>query len=189
MTFDEDIKQAVATLKRGGLILYPTDTVWGIGCDATNSDAVERVYKLKQRADSKALILLAADVDGVWQAVENIPEVAEQMIEAVVTPTTIIYDHASPLVSRKAVADDGSIAVRVTSERYSRELCRRLRRPLVSTSANISGAPSAATFAEISPDIIAGVDYVAEYRRDDTTPATPSSIIKISDDATFKIIR
>ena len=189
MTFGDDIKEAVATLRRGGLILYPTDTVWGIGCDATNPAAVSRVYSLKRRDDSKALILLAADIDGVWQAVENLPEIAEQMIEAVVDPTTIIYDHASRAIAPEAVAPDGSIAVRVTSERYSRELCRRLRRPLESTSANVSGQPTPAIFAEISPEIIAGVDYVAEYRRDDPHRAKPSSIIKIGDDATFKIIR
>lgn len=187
--FTDDINSCIDCLRRGGLILYPTDTVWGIGCDATNPEAVARVYALKQRADSKALIMLVDSTDSLWTVVDNVPDVACQLIEAAVDPVTIIYDHASSRVAHNAVAADGSVAVRVTSEPFSHQLCRRWKRPLVSTSANISGKPTARTFAQIDPEIIAGVDYVVSYRRDDTTQARPSSIIKIGDDATFKIIR
>lgn len=185
----EDLRNAIAVLRKGGLILYPTDTVWGIGCDATNPEAVKRVYDLKQRSDSKALITLVDSIDSLWRAVENVPEVAEQLIEAAVSPTTIIYDHASPSIAPNAVAADHSIAVRVTQEPFSNRLCREFKKPLISTSANVSGQPSPRCFAEISDEIINGVDYVVSFRRDDTSKASPSSIIKISDDATFKIIR
>lgn len=184
-----DLRNAIAVLRKGGLILYPTDTIWGIGCDATNRDAVERVYRLKRRSDSKALITLVDSADSVWNAVENVPEVAGQLIEAAVVPTTIIYDHASPLIAPNAAADDGSIAVRVTHEEFSNRLCREFKRPLISTSANVSGHPSPRCFSEIEKEIIEGVDYVVSYRQGDTSKASPSSIIKISDDLTFKIIR
>lgn len=186
---ETDLRESLAVLRRGGLILYPTDTVWGIGCDATNAEAVARVYRLKKRTEAKALIMLVDSVDALYGAVKNVPEVAEQLIEAAVSPTTIIYDHASSRVADNAVAHDGSIAVRVTAEHFSRELCRRFKRPLVSTSANISGVPTPGCYADISPEIIDGVDYVVNYRRDECSRAQPSSIIKISDDATFKIIR
>lgn len=185
---EEDIKEAVDALRRGDIILYPTDTVWGIGCDATNPVAVRRVYEIKRRADSKALILLVDDCNALWRYVEDVPEVAEQLIEVSDRPTTIIYDGARN-VAPEVIAADGSVAIRVTSEPFSRELCRRLRRPIVSTSANISGEPAAATFAEINDDIKKAVDYIAQYGRDNQSPARPSVIIKISSDSTFKIIR
>lgn len=187
--FDTDLTNAIDALKRGGIIVYPTDTVWGIGCDATNPKAVAKVFEIKRRADSKALILLVDSLDSLWSCVENVPEVAEQLIEAAVTPTTIIYDHASRRIAPEAVADDGSVAVRITSEAFSKALCRRFHRPLVSTSANISGHPAARCFREIEPEILAAADYVVSYRRDDESRPKPSSIIKISDDATFRIIR
>lgn len=185
---EEDIKDAVDALRRGDIILYPTDTVWGIGCDATNSEAVRRVYEIKRRADSKALILLVDDCNSLWRYVDDVPEVAEQLIAVSDRPTTVIYDHARN-VAPEVVAADGSVAIRVTAEAYSRELCRRLHRPLVSTSANISGEPAAATFSEISDEIKNAVDYIARYGRDNDSPARPSVIIKISSDSTFKIIR
>lgn len=187
--YDDDIKACIDILRKGGLILYPTDTVWGIGCDATNAEAVARVYALKNRADSKALILLVDSIDALWRTVDNVPEVAEQLIEAAVDPVTVIYDHASPLIAGNAVAADGSVAVRVTDEDFSKRLCRVFRRPLVSTSANVSGKPSPRCFAEIDSEIKNGVDYIVNYRRDDTSKRKPSSIIKIGDDATFKILR
>lgn len=188
MTFEEDIKKAVDCLKKGGIILYPTDTVWGIGCDATNPDAVRKIYDLKRRAESKSMLVLVDSEGSLDRVVEDVPEVAWQLIEAAVNPLTIIYDHPRH-VAPNLLAPDGSLGIRITSERYSRELCRRLRRPLVSTSANISGEKAPAIFQEISDDIKNGVDYVASYRRDDTGAASPSNIIKVSDGGLVKVIR
>lgn len=175
-------------MKRGGVILYPTDTVWGLGCDASNAKAVERVFEIKRRADSKALIILVGSVDDLWRYVDDVPEVAEQLIEVADRPTTIIYDHGRN-IAQNAMAEDGSVAVRVTSEPFSSQLCRQFRRPLVSTSANVSGQPAPATFAQIPDEIKAQVDYIVKARRSDAKRSKPSMIIKISSDATFKIIR
>lgn len=188
MTFEEDIKAAVATLKKGGVILYPTDTVWGIGCDATNPEAVKRIYELKHRADSKSMLVLVDGEGMLDRTVRDIPDVAWQLIEAAVEPLTIIYDHPEG-VAQNLLADDGSLGIRITGERYSAELCRRLRRPIVSTSANISGEKAPAIYSEISDEICQGCDYVAEYRRDDNNPARPSNIIKVSEGGLFKVIR
>lgn len=188
MTFEEDIKKAADTLRRGGVILYPTDTVWGLGCDATNADAVRRVYDIKRRADSKALIILLGDRRDLYRYVDEVPDVAMELLDVSVRPTTVIYDKGINL-AENVTAADGSVAIRVSSDIYCRQLCRALRRPLVSTSANISGQPTPALFSEISPEIISAADYVAAYRRDDMTRALPSVIIKISADSTFKIIR
>lgn len=186
--FSDDIAEAVAVLKRGGIILYPTDTVWGIGCDATNPEAVKRIYNLKRRTDTKAMLVLVNSEAMLERCVESVPDVAYELLEAVVNPTTIIYDNAM-WVAPEIIGEDGSLGIRLTSERYSAELCRRLNRPIVSTSANLSGAPSARFFHEITPEIVKGVDYVAHYRRDDIQPAKPSSIIKLSNSGVVKIIR
>lgn len=186
--FSKDVDQAVDCMHRGGVILYPTDTVWGIGCDATCAQAVSRIYDIKRRADNKAMITLVDSIAMLERVVGEIPEAAEQLLEVAVDPLTIIYDHASGLTPA-LVGVDSSAAIRITTERYSRELCRRLRRPVVSTSANISGEPTPACFNQISPEIIAAMDYVALYRRDDTSPHRSSSVIKVGDDNTIKIIR
>lgn len=183
-----EIRKAVDVVKKGGLILYPTDTVWGIGCDASNPEAVKRVYDLKQRADGKAMIVLVGSVDDVEYYVDDMPEVARQLIEYSEKPITIIYDKARGLAPNM-LPPEGTVAIRVTSEKFSSELCRRLRRPLVSTSANISGQPAPTIFAEISPEIIEGVDYVVDYRRDDTSAARPSTIMRLTSGGEFKIIR
>lgn len=188
MTFEEDIRKAVDTLKKGGIILYPTDTVWGIGCDATNADAIRKIYELKRRQEGKSMLVLVDGEGMLERTVSDIPEVAWQLVEAAVAPLTVIYDHPTG-VADILRAEDGSLGVRITGERYSSELCRRLRRPIVSTSANISGEKAPAVFSEISDAVKDGVDYVAEYRRDDTSPATPSNIIKISDGGLVKVIR
>ena len=180
MTFEEDIKQAVDCLKNGGLILYPTDTVWGIGCDATNPDAVKRIYDLKRREESKSMLVLVDSDGALERIVDDIPEVAWQLIDAAVDPLTIIYDHPKN-VATNLLANDGSLGIRITDEKYSKELCRRLRRPLVSTSANISGNKAPGIYSDISEEIKAGVDYVASYRRDDTEAPSPSNIIKVSE--------
>lgn len=188
MTLEEDITNAVNTLKRGGVILYPTDTVWGIGCDATNAEAVKRVYDIKRRADSKALIILLGREPDLYRYVYEVPDVAVELIEVSDRPTTIIYDKGINLASN-VTADDGSVAIRVTTDPFCQQLCKGLRRPLVSTSANISGEPAPAIYDEITDEIKDAVDYVVEHRRNDLSRSLPSIIIKISADSTFKIIR
>lgn len=188
MTFEEDIKSAVETLRNGGIIIYPTDTIWGIGCDATNEKAVSKLYALKQRCEAKACISLVNNDAMLERYLMVFPEAAEMLIEAAVDPLTIIYD--SPLgLAPQLIAEDGSAAMRITHEKYSAELCKRLRRPIVSTSANISGTPSPALFTEITGEILENADYVAEYRRDEKSSAKPSSIIKVRNNGVIKIIR
>lgn len=183
-----DINKAVAVLRSGGIILYPTDTVWGIGCDATNSEAVRKIYALKQRNDHKAMITLVADIAMLERTVDGIPDVAYDLIEFSGRPLTVIYDsgrNVSPLLT----GDDGTLAVRLTREAVSAALCRRLGRPLVSTSANISGQPNARCFAEISEAIRNGVDYICTSRRDEKPGATPSTIMRLTEGGRFMIIR
>lgn len=184
----EDIQKAVETLRSGGLILYPTDTIWGIGCDAGNSKAVERVYQLKRRADSKALICLVDSANRLQKYVFRVPDVAWDLIEYATKPLTLILDEACNLAPQ-LIAEDGSVGLRVTQERISHELCYRFQKAVVSTSANISGEPSPANFIEISPEIIAGVDYVMKSRQNDLSKATPSQIIKLGLDGRVQIIR
>ena len=184
----EDIQKAVETLRSGGLILYPTDTIWGIGCDAANSKAVERVYQLKRRADSKALICLVDSANRLQKYVFRVPDVAWDLIEYATKPLTLILDEACNLAPQ-LIAEDGSVGLRVTQERISHELCYRFQKAVVSTSANISGEPSPANFTEISPEIIAGVDYVMKSRQNDLSKATPSQIIKLGLDGRVQIIR
>lgn len=186
--FAADLRRAVEVVRAGGVILYPTDTVWGIGCDATNAEAVRRVYEIKHRADSKALIVLVGDLGQLERTVDGIPDVAYDLIEYSERPLTIIYDRAVG-VAANLPAEDGTLAVRVTGEAFSRALCRALRRPLVSTSANISGKPTPAIFADIEPAIIEAVDYVCTTRRNDTTRHPASTIMRLGEDGLFKIIR
>lgn len=183
-----DLRQALEVLHRGGVILYPTDTVWGIGCDATNPEAVQRVYAIKQRTDSKALITLVDSPAKIQAHVAEMPDVAWDLIDVAVKPLTIIYDGARHLAPN-LLAEDGSIAMRVTSEAFSQMLCMRFKKPIVSTSANISGAPTPATFAEIDERIKQAVDYVCTTRQDDRSTASPSSIIKLGVGGEVKIIR
>lgn len=188
MTQEQDIKNAVEILKKGGVILYPTDTIWGIGCDATNEEAVKRVYQIKQRDDSKALICLV-DSDGRLQRyVRNVPDVAWQLIDCIDKPTTLILDGAVNLAPN-LIAEDGSIGIRITQEPFSKELCYRFQKALVSTSANISGEPAAQNYCDIDPRIIEQVDYVCWSRRQEHKPHNPSSIIKLAQDGRVTIIR
>ena len=183
----QEIAQAIAVLKRGGLILYPTDTIWGIGCDATNADAIDRVYELKNRPDAKALICLVSDFKMLNQYVSDIPEVAYDILKYALKPTTIIYD--KPIrVAQNLLAQDESLAIRVSKHNFSKSLIRKFKRPLVSTSANISGHPSPASFKEIDPAILAGVDYVVNLERNKKN-GPPSAIIKLKNDGTVQIIR
>ncbi len=184
----EDIRQAVETLRRGGLILYPTDTIWGIGCDASNADAVRRVYELKQRDDSKALICLVDSAGRMQRYLRHVPDVAWDLIEYAEKPLTLILDGAVNLAPN-LIAADGSIGIRVTREAISHELCYRFQKAIVSTSANLSGEPSPANFTEVSPQIIQGVDYVMKCRQNDLSKAKPSQIIKLGIDGQVQIIR
>ena len=188
MVDQTDISEAVRVLRQGGVILYPTDTVWGIGCDATNAEAVAKVYKIKQRAEAKALITLVADLGALERTVEGIPDVAYDLIAFSEKPLTIIYDRGIG-VAPNLLAEDGSLAVRVTREEFSATLCRALRRPLVSTSANLSAQPTPAIYAQISDEIKNAVDYICVSRRDETTPRKSSTIMRLSADGRFNIIR
>ncbi|WP_299579484.1 L-threonylcarbamoyladenylate synthase [uncultured Sunxiuqinia sp.] len=183
-----DLKKALEVLQNGGIILYPTDTIWGIGCDATNEEAVSRIYQLKKREDSKSMLVLMENINFLSRYVEEVPEIAYDLIEVSDKPLTIIYPGAKNL-AKNLVAADGSIGIRLTSEDFTRQLIQRFKKPLVSTSANISGEGSPAFFDEISPEIIDAVDYVVEYRQDDTTPKSPSSIIKLGVGGEIDILR
>lgn len=188
MNYSEDILEAVSVMRRGGVILYPTDTVWGIGCDATNAEAVARIYEIKRREESKAMICLVDSDDRIQRYVRNVPEVAWDVMNLSTTPTTVILDGANGLAPN-LIAEDGSIAMRITHEEFSRELCYRMQRPIVSTSANISGQPAAQNYRDISEEILQSVDYVCKSRRQEHKPHKPSSIIRIRQNGEFKIIR
>ena len=186
-----DLEEALRVLRSGGIIVYPTDTVWGIGCDATNKEAVKRIYALKQREDSKSMLVLLDSPAKLDYYVDVIPA-AEMLIDATLNggakPMTIIYPNARHLAPN-LVAEDGSIGIRITNEPFSQALCAQLKRPIVSTSANISGHPTAHFFHEIEEAVLNGADYVCRFRRDDETPHEPSTIIKVESDNSFRIIR
>lgn len=186
--FRADLDEALKTLKQGGIILYPTDTVWGIGCDASNAEAVAKIYALKQRADAKSMLVLVDSIPALERIIPDIPEVAYDLVELATKPLTIIYDKASG-VAPALIAEDGSLGVRLTQEAFSSALCRALRRPLVSTSANISGEPTPLRFSAISQEIIDGVNYVVGYRQSDAQNSPPSQIIKLGSNGEVKIIR
>jgi L-threonylcarbamoyladenylate synthase len=191
MTREEDIKKAVEVLRKGGVILYPTDTVWGIGCDATNAEAVKRVYDIKQRDDSKALICLVDSDARLQRYVRQVPDVAWQLIDSLKDggrPTTLILDGAVNL-AENLIAQDGSIGMRITNEPFSKELCYRFQKALVSTSANISGEPAAQNYCDIDPRIVEAVDYVCWSRRQEHKPHEPSAIIRLRQDGQVEIIR
>lgn len=188
MNLQDDIKKAIEVMKNGGVILYPTDTVWGIGCDATNAEAVAKVYKIKHRDDSKALICLVDSPVRLQRYVRNVPEVAWQVMELATKPTTVIFDNAVNLAPN-LIAEDGSIGMRVTQEDFSKELCYRFQKPIVSTSANISGEPAAENYKDISEELLNSVDYVCYSRRQEKKPHTPSSIIRIKVNGEVEIIR
>ena len=188
MTQQEDIQKAVEVMRKGGIILYPTDTVWGIGCDATNSEAVAKIYKIKHRDDSKALVCLVDSDARLQKYVRNVPEVAWQLIDAVVKPTTLILDGAVNLAPN-LIAEDGSIGIRITNEPFSKELCYRFQKAIVSTSVNISGEPAEQNFCDISEELLSSVDYVCFSRRQEHKPHQPSTIIKIGMTGEINIIR
>lgn len=184
----EDLKKAVEILKAGGVILYPTDTIWGIGCDATNPEVVRRIYNIKKREDSKSMLVLMENPALLDRYVDDVPEVAWDLVEISTTPLTVIYQNAKNLASN-LVALDGSIGIRFTKEEFTSQLLQRFRRPIVSTSANISGEKAPVFFDEISEEIKRQVDYIVQYRQDDRVPARPSSIIKLGPGGQIDIIR
>ncbi len=188
MTMQEEIRAAADIVKRGGIIVYPTDTVWGIGCDATNSDAVAKIYAIKQRNDSKALITLVGSVAQLERWVDGIPDVAYELIEAAVNPLTVVYDSARGLAAN-LLAQDGSVGVRLTDDPFCKALCLSTGRPIVSTSANISGQKSPALFSEIQQQVLDAADHVVVWRRDDLTRRNPSTVIKLGADSSVKILR
>jgi L-threonylcarbamoyladenylate synthase len=188
MEFEKDIEQSLAVLQTGGLILYPTDTIWGIGCDATNPDAVARVYNLKQREAAKSLIVLMADEREILKYTSGPDLRIFDYLHTVTKPTTVIYDGAMAL-AQNLISADGTIAIRLVNDDFCRHLIKRFRKPLVSTSANISGEPAPAFYPGVDQRIICGVDYVVQHRRDDLTPREPSAIIKWNADGTATVIR
>ena len=184
----EDIEKSLEVLNRGGVILYPTDTVWGIGCDATCTIAVERIYAIKRRCETRAMLVLVDGLDMLAQYVEHIPAIAVQLINEATRPLTIIYPKAKNLASN-IIASDGSTGIRIVNEPFCNALIKTFGKPLVSTSANISGESAPATFDEISEDIRSAVDYIVRWRQDDQQSATPSSIIKLNEDGSYFVIR
>jgi L-threonylcarbamoyladenylate synthase len=185
---NNDIKKALEVLRAGGTILYPTDTIWGIGCDATNPEAVKKVYEIKQRSDSKSMLVLLDNAAFLSYYIENVPDIANELIEVADKPLTIIYSGAKNLANN-LIAPDGSIGIRVVNDEFCKKLLTQFKKPLVSTSANISDKPSPANFYEIDEAIIHAVDYVVEWRQTDTSKSSPSSIIKLGVNGQIQIIR
>jgi L-threonylcarbamoyladenylate synthase len=188
MDFENDIKQCIAVLESGGTILYPTDTVWGVGCDALNEAAIEKVFTLKQRPKNKSLIVLLAEARDIIQYVAApYPDIID-IVESFDKPTTVIYDGAIGFPDN-LISEDGSIAIRVTNDPFCKALIKRFKKPLVSTSANVSGQPTPSFFKLVTKEIIDGADYVVQYRQDDDTIKQSSSIIRIDDDGNVEVIR
>ncbi|SMC88031.1 L-threonylcarbamoyladenylate synthase [Cellulophaga tyrosinoxydans] len=183
----EEINKCIEVLSSGGLILYPTDTVWGIGCDATNENAVAKIYALKQRANTKTMICLVANDFMLEKHVQQVPEVAYDIIDLATKPTTIVYDQPVG-IAKNLIAEDNTLAIRVASDKFCQYLISKFKKPIVSTSANIAGEPTPQTFKEITQPILKGVDYVVNLHRDQNS-GTPSSIIKLGNDGVVKIIR
>jgi L-threonylcarbamoyladenylate synthase len=186
--FETDIENCLPVLQTGGLILYPTDTIWGIGCDATNPDAVKKVYALKQRTETKSLIVLMADQRDILKYTSQPDLRIFDFLQTAHKPTTVIYEGAIGLAAN-LIHTDGTVAIRLINDEFCRHLIKRFRKPLVSTSANLSGEPAPAYYREIAPPVRAGVDYVVHHRRDDTTPRQPSAIIRWNANGTPTIIR
>jgi len=188
VSFIEDVKKADDVLRSGGVILYPTDTIWGIGCDATNPAAVKRIYEIKQRQDAKSMLVLMENPNLLNSYISEVPEIAWELIDITDSPLTIIYPGAKNLAAN-LLAPDGSIGIRITNEAFTQQLIQRFRKPVVSTSANISGQKSPQNFVEISEEIKKSVDYIVEFRRDDLSLSNPSGIIKLGVGGQIEIIR
>jgi len=188
MIFVTDIEEALTVLLSGGLVLYPTDTVWGIGCDATNPAAVAKIYALKKRSDEKSMIVLLADENDIPKYVTQPNPKIFDYIKGIHKPTTFIYEGAINL-AKNMIQGDGSIGIRLTNDPFCKKLIRRFGKPLVSTSANISGYPAPSIFEDVDFEIKSGVDYIVQHRQDDVTAASPSAIVKLNADGSLNIIR
>jgi len=188
MTFEEDIKDSLITLRKGGIILYPTDTIWGLGCDPTNPSAIEKIFRIKSREPGKSLLILVDGETMLERYVNEVPEIAWELTSVSDDPLTIIYPAGKNLASG-VCSDDGSIGIRICHDEFCSELIRRFRKPIVSTSANISGKPSPENFSEIDPSVIEKVDYVVKHRQDDMRKFSSSPVIILGADSTIKIIR
>jgi L-threonylcarbamoyladenylate synthase len=186
--FNTDIEACLRVLESGGLILYPTDTIWGIGCDATNESAVEKIFALKKRIETKALIVLIADERSLLQYVASPHIEVFDYIQGVSKPTTIIYENAIGLASN-LLAEDGSVGIRICADEFCKHLIKRFRKPIVSTSANVSGFPPPKVFSDIDIAVKEGVDYMVHYRQDDTISVEPSAVVKCNKDGSFTILR
>ncbi len=184
----EDIQNAWEVLRKGGVILYPTDTIWGLGCDATNNDAVQKIFRIKQRQDEKSMLVLLDHENSLEAYVEEVPEIAWNIIEVADKPLTIIYPNAIHLAPG-VIAPDGSVGIRIVKEEFCARLIRKLGKPLVSSSANISSQPAPGNFHEIDPAVIQAVDYVVQYRQNEKTKVKPSGIIKLGIHGEVKVIR
>lgn len=185
---EEEIKNALEVLRKGGTILYPTDTVWGIGCDARNKEAVAKLFKIKQRAEYKSMVVLVCDDAMINRYVKEVPAIAWELIESAEEPLTIIYPDGRMLAD-KLIAADGSIGIRKVTEEFCNTLIHKFGKPIVSTSANISGEPTPQSFSEIKLDILNQVDYIVNYRQKEVNNTKPSSIIKVALNGEIKIIR
>lgn len=188
MNVEEEIKKSIEVLRKGGTILYPTDTIWGIGCDATNPEAVKKIFEIKKREESRSMIILVCNENMLMKFIRNIPEVAWELIEASDKPLTIIYDNAYGIAGN-ALASDGSIAVRICKDEFCNKLIYKFGKPIISTSANISGEKAPENFHGVSENIKSGVDYIVDYRQDEFISAKPSSIVKLSNSGEIMIIR
>ncbi len=185
----EDINKALEVLRKGGVILYPTDTIWGLGCDATNAEAVSKVFNIKQRTDNKSLIILLDTSARISSYINDVPDVAYQIMDYATKPTTLILDGAKNLATNVINPDDESVGIRIADNDFCQQLINRFRKPIVSTSANISGQPHPKDFHEISEDIKQHVDYIVQHSQDDVCNKKPSAIIKVKKDGQIKIIR
>jgi L-threonylcarbamoyladenylate synthase len=188
MVFDEDIKESLAVLRNGGIILYPTDTIWGLGCDATNPTAVEKIFMIKSREKGKSLLILVDGQAMLERYVSEVPEIAWELTEVSDDPLTLIYPEGKNLAPGVR-SEDGSIGIRICRDEFCSQLIKRFRKPLVSTSANLSGRPSPGNFSEIEMSVIEAADYVVKYRQDDRRKVASSPVIKLDADGTIKIIR
>ncbi len=186
--FTQDLSKCLETLKNGGVILYPTDTIWGLGCDATNEKAVERIYKIKKRSDQKSMLVLLDNANKIPFYITEMPEVARDLIELAEKPLTIIYSNAKNL-AKNLIAQDESIGVRISQDEFNQKLIQKFKKPIVSTSANISGEKSPLNFLEISQEIIDSVDYIVQWKQSDFSKTQPSSIIKLGIRGEVQVIR
>ncbi|MFL5728060.1 MAG: L-threonylcarbamoyladenylate synthase [Cytophagaceae bacterium] len=183
-----EITKTLEYLKKDGIILYPTDTIWGVGCDAGNSNAVKKIFELKKRADHKAMIVLISEIGQLYNYVQKIPEIAWDLVDFAEKPLTVIYPQGKN-VAKELLGEDGSIAIRLVRDEFCRNLINKFRKAIVSTSANFSGDPSPAIFSQINPGILSGVDYVVNWRQQESSPSTPSTIMKLELNGEIKFIR